>query len=64
MLERADLLKDLRTHAFALGRAPGPLRIGAEVELIHSASDSSDSSMNSILPAQDSVSLSSSSIGS
>jgi glutamate--cysteine ligase len=34
MLARADLLDDLRTHAFALGRAPGPLRIGAEVELI------------------------------
>lgn len=33
-LARADLLADLRTHAFALGRAPGPLRIGAEVELI------------------------------
>lgn len=34
MLARADLLDDLRTHAFALGRAPGPPRIGAEVELI------------------------------
>ena len=34
MLARADLLDDLRTHAFALGRAPGPLRIGTEVELI------------------------------
>lgn len=34
MLSRADLLQDLRTHAFALGRAPGPPRIGAEVELI------------------------------
>jgi len=34
MLQRADLLDDLRTHAFALGRAPGPPRIGAEVELI------------------------------
>lgn len=34
MLSRADLLEDLRTHAFALGRAPGPPRIGAEVELI------------------------------
>lgn len=34
MLSRADLLDDLRTHAFALGRAPGPPRIGAEVELI------------------------------
>ncbi|HEX2080178.1 MAG TPA: glutamate-cysteine ligase family protein [Longimicrobium sp.] len=33
-LSRADLLQDLRTHAFGLGRAPGPLRIGAEVELI------------------------------
>ncbi len=33
-LARADLLEDLRTHAFALGRAPGPPRIGAEVELI------------------------------
>jgi glutamate--cysteine ligase len=33
-LARADLLADLRTHAFALGRAPGPPRIGAEVELI------------------------------
>jgi glutamate--cysteine ligase len=34
VLRRADLLNDLRTHAFALGRAPGPPRIGAEVELI------------------------------
>lgn len=34
MLARADLLDDLRTHAFALGRSPGPPRIGAEVELI------------------------------
>lgn len=34
MLRRDDLLQDLRTHAFALGRAPGPPRIGAEVELI------------------------------
>jgi glutamate--cysteine ligase len=34
MLARADLLDNLRTHAFALGRAPGPPRIGAEVELI------------------------------
>jgi glutamate--cysteine ligase len=33
-LARADLLDDLRTHAFALERAPGPPRIGAEVELI------------------------------
>lgn len=33
-LARADLLEDLRTHAFALGRAPGAPRIGAEVELI------------------------------
>jgi glutamate--cysteine ligase len=33
-LARADLLADLRTYAFALGRAPGPPRIGAEVELI------------------------------
>ncbi|HEX6910719.1 MAG TPA: glutamate-cysteine ligase family protein [Longimicrobium sp.] len=33
-LSRADLLHDLRTHAFALGRASGPLRIGSEVELI------------------------------
>lgn len=33
-LSRAALLQDLRTHAFALGRAPGPPRIGAEVELI------------------------------
>lgn len=39
MLARADLLEDLRTHAFALGRAPGPLRIGAEVELIPVAID-------------------------
>jgi glutamate--cysteine ligase len=34
VLRRADLLQDLRTHAFALGRALGPPRIGAEVELI------------------------------
>ncbi|HEX2208151.1 MAG TPA: glutamate-cysteine ligase family protein, partial [Longimicrobium sp.] len=34
MLPRAALLEDLRTHAFALDRAPGPPRIGAEVELI------------------------------
>ncbi|HEU0300914.1 MAG TPA: glutamate-cysteine ligase family protein [Longimicrobium sp.] len=33
-LSRAALLQDLRTHAFALERAPGPPRIGAEVELI------------------------------
>ena len=33
-LARADLLQDLRSHAFALDRPPGPLRIGAEVELI------------------------------
>jgi glutamate--cysteine ligase len=33
-LDRAGLLQDLRTHAFALGRTPGPPRIGAEVELI------------------------------
>jgi glutamate--cysteine ligase len=33
-LARADLLQDLRTHAFALGRPPGRPRIGAEVELI------------------------------
>jgi glutamate--cysteine ligase len=40
MLARADLLDDLRTHAFALGRAPGPLRIGAEVELIPVSAES------------------------
>lgn len=34
MLRRADLLHDLGTHAFALGRPPCPPRIGAEVELI------------------------------
>ncbi|MBW3569945.1 MAG: hypothetical protein KY467_02450 [Gemmatimonadetes bacterium] len=39
VLARADLLHDLRTHAFALGRAPGPPRIGAEVELIPVCSD-------------------------
>ena len=33
-LARDDLLQDLRTHAFAIGRAPGRPRIGAEVELI------------------------------
>lgn len=33
-LARADLLQNLRTEAFALGRAPGRPRIGAEVELI------------------------------
>lgn len=33
-LARADLLQDLRTDAFALGRAPRRPRIGAEVELI------------------------------
>lgn len=33
-LARADLLEDLRTYAFGMGRAPGPWRIGAEVELI------------------------------
>ncbi|HEX6040877.1 glutamate-cysteine ligase family protein [Longimicrobium sp.] len=38
-LARADLLEDLRTHAFALGRAPGAPRIGAEVELIPVAAD-------------------------
>jgi glutamate--cysteine ligase len=40
MLARADLLDDLRTHAFALGRVPGPLRIGAEVELIPVSAES------------------------
>jgi glutamate--cysteine ligase len=39
MLGRAELLDDLRTHAFALGRTPGPLRIGAEVELIPVSTD-------------------------
>lgn len=39
MLARAHLLEDLRTHAFALGRVPGPLRIGAEVELIPVSAD-------------------------
>jgi glutamate--cysteine ligase len=33
-LSRADLLQDLRTHTFAIGRAAGRPRIGAEVELI------------------------------
>ncbi len=33
-LTRADLLHDLRVHAFGVGRAPEPPRIGAEVELI------------------------------
>jgi glutamate--cysteine ligase len=33
-LARADLLQDLRTDAFAIGRAPRRPRIGAEVELI------------------------------
>lgn len=33
-LARAGLVDELRTHAFALGRAAGPLRMGAEVELI------------------------------
>jgi glutamate--cysteine ligase len=40
MLARADLLEDLRTHAFALGRVPGPPRIGAEVELIPVSAES------------------------
>lgn len=39
MLPRAALLEDLRTHAFALGREPRPLRIGAEVELIPVSAD-------------------------
>jgi glutamate--cysteine ligase len=38
-LARAGLLADLRTHAFALGRTPGPPRIGAEVELIPVSAD-------------------------
>jgi glutamate--cysteine ligase len=33
-LARADLLQDLRTDAFAIGRPAGRLRLGAEVELI------------------------------
>lgn len=33
-LSRAELLQDLRTHAFAIGRGPARPRIGAEVELI------------------------------
>jgi glutamate--cysteine ligase len=33
-LARDDLLADLRANAFGLGRAPGPPRVGAEVELI------------------------------
>lgn len=33
-LARDDLLADLRTHAFRLGRAPGAPLVGAEVELI------------------------------
>ena len=33
-LRRADLLADLRAHAFGVGRAPAAPRIGAEVELI------------------------------
>lgn len=38
-LARADLLQDLRTHAFALDRAPAAPRIGAEVELIPVSAD-------------------------
>jgi glutamate--cysteine ligase len=38
-LARADLMEDLRTYAFGVGRTPGPWRIGAEVELIPVSAD-------------------------